>query len=311
MKKIYFVLLSTLFFLGYAVTGVTDDSVIEGDNSTIEVGIDELLDENTWLKKQVVSLNNLLKKKDKSLKKLSQRVSLLHEELITQNQIEEQLLRDLAFVADRMLSEENGSNEKWSVEIKPAVQIIEQNSIAEKPPEEIKSVNNIIEKEEETEISGIEIESASNFVEKESGTEKQPEETESVANLEERGNVVDIPPAEPKSVNKIVENVEVVETKVIIAASGLENKNSESTLNTSSYLFDPKTEFTAATFRIVDDVELIDENNQVQMFWDKGKSFTARELHGDFYKVSGYFVNSKWESAKTKLFIPVSVAVRR
>jgi len=73
----------------------------------------------------------------------------------------------------------------------------------------------------------------------------------------------------------------------------------------------PVERFDASTFRTVDSVQLIDEMNEIQISWVAGTSFTAREKHGDYYKVSGYFVDKNWTPARQFLLLPIAKTIAR
>ena len=71
------------------------------DNPTDPQTINLLRQENTLLKKQVKHLKALLESGDKTYRDLSSHISKFHEELVTQNQIEVQLLKDMAGIVDK------------------------------------------------------------------------------------------------------------------------------------------------------------------------------------------------------------------
>jgi len=73
----------------------------------------------------------------------------------------------------------------------------------------------------------------------------------------------------------------------------------------------PVERFKAKTFRTTETVSLVDETNQIQTSWMEGTSFTAREKHGDYYKVSGFFVDRNWTGAKQFLLLPVEKTIER
>jgi len=73
----------------------------------------------------------------------------------------------------------------------------------------------------------------------------------------------------------------------------------------------PRKKFPPSAFRTTTDVNVVDENNQVQEFWEQGTSFTAREQLGDYYKISGYFINKQWTRAENVLLISKLNAIKR
>jgi|GEM_PF-3179847 len=75
--------------------------------------------------------------------------------------------------------------------------------------------------------------------------------------------------------------------------------------------FSPIEKFDAATFRTTNNVQLVDEQNQATETWVSGTSFTAKEKWGEYYKVSGYFVNKQWTRAESTLLLPIDQAIER
>ena len=45
--------------------------------------------------------------------------------------------------------------------------------------------------------------------------------------------------------------------------------------------------------------------------WEKGRSFTSYIYSDDWIKITGYFVDKKWQKAKKDLWIRKNEAVRR
>jgi len=73
----------------------------------------------------------------------------------------------------------------------------------------------------------------------------------------------------------------------------------------------PRRKMPPSAFRISEGTDIIDDNFKILDFWEQDTSFTAREKFGEYYKISGYFVNRKWTAAKEVLLVPKFKTIRR
>ncbi len=64
------------------------------------------------------------------------------------------------------------------------------------------------------------------------------------------------------------------------------------------------------TFQTVNSANIYNaKNGTVVQSWEKGRSFTSYIESGEWIKITGYFVNKKWQKAKKELWIQKSDAV--
>jgi len=90
------------------------------------------------------------------------------------------------------------------------------------------------------------------------------------------------------------------------------NENKLTYVDDSEQLFlNPKRKMPPSVFRTASDVTIVDDQYRIQEVWKQGTSFTAREKYGEYYKISGYFVDKKWTGAKRLLLIPIENSIRR
>ncbi len=66
------------------------------------------------------------------------------------------------------------------------------------------------------------------------------------------------------------------------------------------------------TFRTLREADIYDKPDGVKIArWEKGRSFTSYIESGEWVKITGYFINRKWTSAKKGLWIKKSDAFER
>jgi len=75
--------------------------------------------------------------------------------------------------------------------------------------------------------------------------------------------------------------------------------------------FSPINKIIPSTYKVRKDINIIDNNNQIKMHWNKGRLFTSKEKHGAYYKISGYFINYKWTSSKESIYVPINMAISK
>jgi len=119
------------------------------------------------------------------------------------------------------------------------------------------------------------------------------------------------------------ENNPKIQSKVMVPPQKTAKKNPEIELNstienantpekkTTNLNFQPIETFPAGTYRTTQAVKLVNEENQPQITWKAGTSFTAKETYGDYYKISGFFVDKQWTKATEILLIPMTQASKR
>lgn len=66
-----------------------------------------------------------------------------------------------------------------------------------------------------------------------------------------------------------------------------------------------------ATYAIIKDTFMIDKKGDKKKLLQKGELFTAKEMLGDFYKVSGTFPDGRWESLQKERYINSRDAAKR
>jgi len=74
-----------------------------------------------------------------------------------------------------------------------------------------------------------------------------------------------------------------------------------------------KKEYTKpATYRIIQDADIYDGRDGAKLeIWEKGRSFTSHYRTDKWIKVSGYFVNRKWQAAGSEMWVKSAVVVKR
>ncbi|NOQ31420.1 MAG: hypothetical protein GQ570_09880 [Helicobacteraceae bacterium] len=83
-------------------------------------------------------------------------------------------------------------------------------------------------------------------------------------------------------------------------------KSKKVVINKKSEIFDP------SSFRINVDSPIYDKpNSKVIEHWQSGRSFTSNERKNGFIKITGYFVNKQWKSAKKSMWVSATSCSKR
>jgi len=73
-----------------------------------------------------------------------------------------------------------------------------------------------------------------------------------------------------------------------------------------------KKEFVAGTFRFAKDADVYDGvDGNVVAIWEEKTSFTSNVSSGDWTKITGYFVNKKWQKATEELWVRTKNTIQR
>jgi len=69
--------------------------------------------------------------------------------------------------------------------------------------------------------------------------------------------------------------------------------------------------FEPLTFKLIRKSEIINSGNDVLYVWEEGRSFTSYIKQGEFYKITGFFVDKKWKKTDKDLWIAIEDVVQR
>lgn len=307
---------TNLFVFNSSALANTQNSNIDNQppENSIDVSTYEVLDqENQRLQQQLEQLKEKLARQGELLKRLSNRTVQLHEELVTQTQIQQQLIQDLGSVASEMqeveLSQEVSQSIESEIDGQKSTDIVGDESIENtSQTRAFKTQSAPITSADEIASSYQENSSISIATE---GSTTQTGETD--VSQEE---VVAAQANQNSSFESSANNVEGTE-KSLIKTIGTKAIDTESIGVENSELteeedpFSPKEEFKAATFKLLENVTLVDDKAQPKVRWKKGTSFTSRAQYGEFYKVSGYFVKGSWTPTKETWLIPIEMTFKR
>ena len=76
-------------------------------------------------------------------------------------------------------------------------------------------------------------------------------------------------------------------------------------------MFSPYRSIKPTTFQLVSESNIINDKLEEQFIWSEGTSFTAKEQYGEYYKISGFFIDKKWVKSSEDLYIPVQFSNKK
>jgi predicted RNase H-like nuclease (RuvC/YqgF family) len=117
-----------------------------------------------------------------------------------------------------------------------------------------------------------------------------------------------------KTLKKELDNEKIKNRLLKEKIATLEKKISEITNNNLELNYDGNQvqKFEATTFRLKSASDIYDGiDGDVLFTWEKSRSFTSTIMSAKWIKITGYFVDKKWQAAPQELWVEKENAIKR